>query len=79
MGMTTSYCFQHFPHYEFADPSQALLASDLLGIEFAYRDELVLGVKGAVLLAVARAGFVVEQVVKFSVRPHVVGNSWPPL
>jgi len=60
MGMTTSYCFQHFPHYEFAYPAQALLASDFLGIEFAYGDELMLGVKGVVLLAVARTGFIVE-------------------
>jgi hypothetical protein len=60
MGMATSYCFQHFPHYEFVDPTQALLASDLLGIEFAYGDELMLGVKGVVLFAVARTSFIVE-------------------
>ena len=72
--MATSYCFQHFPHYEFADPTPTLLASDLLGIKFAYGDELMLGVKGVVLLAVARTSFIVKQVIEFTVGSNVVGN-----
>jgi len=77
MGMITSYCFQHFPHYEFVDHAQALLAGDLLGIEFACGDELMLGVKGMMLLAVARTGFVIKQVIKFAVSANMESHLCP--
>jgi hypothetical protein len=72
MGMATSYCFQHFPHYKFVDLAQALLASNLFDIEFAHGDKLMLRVKGVVLLAVARTGFIIEQVIEFAVRTNMV-------